>query len=65
MNTQLNLRQSCFDRAKPADRKKPEKVRFFLAFFISNKSQRHSKNARISKSSFKHAKLATLVDSSL
>jgi len=41
--------------------KNPEKARFCLAFFISKKSQRCSKKARISKSGFKKAKLATLL----
>jgi len=40
--------------------KKPEKARFVWLFLISKKSQRSSKTARISKSGFKKAKLATL-----
>jgi len=40
---------------------KPEKARFCLAFLISKKSQRCSKKARISKSGFKKARLATLL----
>jgi len=42
-------------------KKKPDFVRFCLTFLISEKSQRCSKNARISKSGFKKDKLATLV----
>jgi len=41
--------------------KKPEKARFCLAFFNFQKSQRCSKQARIFKSGFKKATLATLI----
>ena len=40
--------------------KKPEKARFCLAFFDFQKKPKALKTARISKSGFKTAKLATL-----
>jgi len=61
MNMQL---RQCFARAKPIrlkmSQKNPEKPDF-SGFFISKKSQRCSKKARISKSGFRKAKLATLL----
>jgi len=41
--------------------KKPEKAKFCLAFSDFQKSQRCSKEVRISNSGFKKAKVATLV----
>ena len=56
----MQLRQ-CVSRSKPFRLKKSQKKSDFVwLFFISKKSQRCSKKARISKYGFKKAKLATL-----
>jgi len=58
MNMQL---RQCFARAKPIRLKIRQKKPDFSDIFISIKSQRCSKKARISKSGFKKTKLATLL----
>jgi len=57
--------QKCFSRAKSFQLKKGQKKPDFVCFFfIFKKSQKFSKRARILKSGFKKAKLATLLHSS-
>jgi len=58
MNMQL---RQCFARAKPILLKTSQKKPDFSDIFISKKSQRCSKKARISKSGFKKAALPILL----
>jgi len=58
MNMQL---RQCFARAKLIRLKISQKKPDFSGFSYFQKSQRCSKKARISKSGFKKAKLATLL----
>jgi len=58
INMQLT---QCFARAKPIRLKTSQKKPDFSGIFYFQKSQRSSKNARISKSGFKKSKLATLL----
>ena len=58
MNMQL---RQCFARAKPIRVKISQKKPDFSDIFISKQSQRCSKKSRTSKSGFKKAKLATLL----
>jgi len=59
----MQLRQ-CFARAEPFRLKKARKSQISSGFLISEKSQRCSKEARISNLGFKKAKLETLISNS-
>jgi len=57
MNMQL---RQCFDRAKPFRLRKARKNQIFFWLFLFPIKAKGVKKARISKSGFKKAKLATL-----